>query len=46
LIVLQPHLNSYPLSQEAAIVYLDSIRHSSFWKEDSTAYPLRIFTRK
>ena len=45
LLVLQPNFNSYPLSVDAGNLLVDSIRHSPFWKEDSSALPLRIFTR-
>lgn len=45
LLVFQPHLNAYPYSSEQAIFFLDSIRHSNYWREDSTALPLRVFTK-
>ncbi len=45
LLVLQPQLNAYPLTTEQAIFFLDSIRHSNYWREDSTSLPLRVFTK-
>lgn len=46
ILVFQPQLNSYPLSQEKAMLLLDSIRTSGYWQEDSTALPLRVFNKK
>lgn len=44
LVFLQPQLNSYPLSNELAMHFIDSIRLQKNWKEDSTYSPLRIIT--
>ncbi|MCG9879224.1 MAG: DUF2079 domain-containing protein [Bacteroidia bacterium] len=46
LLVLQPQLNSYPLAPEHAVLFIDSIRNSGYWQEDSLAFPLRVFTKK
>jgi hypothetical protein len=45
LVFLQPQLNSYPLSNELAIQFIDSIRLQKDWKEDSTYAPLRILIK-
>ncbi|MFY8191153.1 MAG: DUF2079 domain-containing protein [Bacteroidia bacterium] len=45
ILVLQPQLIAYPLPAEKAISLLDSLRQSIYWKEDSSAYPLRVFTK-
>ncbi|MDP3929815.1 MAG: DUF2079 domain-containing protein [Bacteroidota bacterium] len=45
ILVFQPQLNAYPLSQEKANHLLDSIRTSGYWQEDSTVVPLRVFRR-
>ncbi|MDZ4667094.1 MAG: hypothetical protein SGJ00_04335, partial [bacterium] len=45
LVVMEPNFNTYPLNPQSGIVWLDSIRTSGFWKEDSSAVPLRVFTR-
>jgi uncharacterized membrane protein len=45
LVFLHPQLNSYPLSNELAMHFIDSIRLQKNWKEDSTYSPLRIITK-
>jgi uncharacterized membrane protein len=46
LVFLQPGINSYPLSEPNALHFIDSLRSSGKWQEDSLSYPLRIMKKK
>jgi hypothetical protein len=45
ILVFQPQLNAYPLAPEHAAQFIDSIRYTGYWQEDSSALPLRVFRR-
>lgn len=45
LVVLEPGMNNYPLSETEAKVFMDTIRADKTWREDSTYLPLRIFKK-
>ncbi len=45
LLVLEPGMNCYPLSETEARTLLDTMRLGKEWKEDSTYLPLRIFKK-
>ncbi len=46
LIFLQPGLNTYPLNEQEANKYLDSIRACANWTEDTSALPLHVLIKK
>ncbi|OYU95915.1 MAG: hypothetical protein CFE21_05745 [Bacteroidetes bacterium B1(2017)] len=46
IVVFQPQFNSYPWPQDKANLYLDSLRQTKLYREDSSAFPLRILSLK
>jgi uncharacterized membrane protein len=46
LVFLQPGLNTYPLNEQEANKYIDSIRACPNWVEDSSALPLHVLVKK
>lgn len=45
LLILQPQFNGYPLEPPMANHFMDSLRQSGHWQEDSSAFPLRVFRK-